>query len=370
MSDAGSALRSIFAALDDKGYTSNPEIASTLKISLPTSIALGKKLIAKGILVKDGKCPSTGGKRSDKLIFNPQYRVLPGLDIRRNEAWLCVLSFDGSPLIQESRALDFAVSDDYARKLCAFVQESMAEISSPVAGKIGISIPGTVNADHSFDSHALKLRGASLGFLEEALKTKLLPVNDSNAGALACASYLPGHSFIYLNLGPTVGAGVISSGRLLEGMHGRAGEAGHVTLYPNGRTCYCGRSGCADPYLNEEALCAGCADLKEFTALLKEGDPKVQRQLDAYLNALALLVSNLYTFCDLPVFLGGTVGPVLTADEKIMEALEAKIEAQSLFSGCKLLVQETPAPQVPLAAFGAACLTRRVLMEELLETEF
>ena len=52
-----------------------------------------------------------------------------------------------------------------------------------------------------------------------------------------------------------LGTGVIVNGRILQGASSAAAEFGHTILYPDGRRCPCGNSGCWEQYASDLALC-------------------------------------------------------------------------------------------------------------------
>ncbi len=75
--------------------------------------------------------------------------------------------------------------------------------------------------------------------------------NDANAAALGemvFGSARGMKDFIILTLGTGLGSGIITSGKLLIGAHGLAGEIGHVNVEPRGRNCNCGLQGCLETY--------------------------------------------------------------------------------------------------------------------------
>ena len=51
-----------------------------------------------------------------------------------------------------------------------------------------------------------------------------------------------------------VGSGIISRGKILSGLRGGAGEAGHMLLVLDGEPCTCGRRGCWEAYSSATAL--------------------------------------------------------------------------------------------------------------------
>ena len=57
-----------------------------------------------------------------------------------------------------------------------------------------------------------------------------------------------------------IGAGIISSGRLVRGGSGMAGEFGHVRLEENGLLCGCGRRGCWEVYASNTAALRAYAE--------------------------------------------------------------------------------------------------------------
>jgi len=76
--------------------------------------------------------------------------------------------------------------------------------------------------------------------------------NDANCAALGEAFFGAGAnhpSFIGLTLGTGVGAGIIVDGGIYHGMHGFAGEFGHLTIDMNGPLCNCGNRGCIEAYV-------------------------------------------------------------------------------------------------------------------------
>ena len=103
--------------------------------------------------------------------------------------------------------------------------------------------------------------------LERELKLPVFIENDANAAALGeqwrgAAKNI--RSMIFLTLGTGVGGGIVLDGRIWHGADGMAGEVGHMTIIPDGRTCGCGNRGCLEMYASSrgivmtfKAMCAG-----------------------------------------------------------------------------------------------------------------
>lgn len=92
--------------------------------------------------------------------------------------------------------------------------------------------------------------------------------NDANAAALGEFYFGAGRDvrhLIYLGIGTGVGGGVVSDGKLIDGVNGMGGELGHVTVAFNGPRCSCGGLGCL------EAYCSGWALARDGQALIESG---------------------------------------------------------------------------------------------------
>lgn len=83
---------------------------------------------------------------------------------------------------------------------------------------------------------------------------------------------------IYLSLNQTLGGAFCIGGNLFSGENQKAGEFGHMILVPQGRKCYCGKSGCADAYCAAGALVGESKDsVEQFMQLLQNNDEKAEK---------------------------------------------------------------------------------------------
>jgi len=82
--------------------------------------------------------------------------------------------------------------------------------------------------------------------------------NDANAAAIGEMVFGAARGmrdFIVVTLGTGLGSGMVTSGRLLYGHDGFAGELGHTCAIPDGRQCGCGRKGCLETYVSASGIC-------------------------------------------------------------------------------------------------------------------
>lgn len=88
---------------------------------------------------------------------------------------------------------------------------------------------------------------------EERLKVPAYLDNDANAATVGEMIYGAAQGmrdFIMITLGTGVGSGIVVNGQMVRGHDGFAGELGHTIVFPDGRTCGCGRKGCLETYVS------------------------------------------------------------------------------------------------------------------------
>lgn len=92
---------------------------------------------------------------------------------------------------------------------------------------------------------------------EETLKAKTVLTNDANAAAIGEMMFGGAKGmkdFIFITLGTGLGSGIVVNGEMVYGHDGFAGELGHITVFPDGRLCGCGRKGCLETYCSATGI--------------------------------------------------------------------------------------------------------------------
>jgi len=136
--------------------------------------------------------------------------------------------------------------------------EKVSGLSRPPV--IGIGTPGAVEPPTGAlkNSNATCLTGRPLGNdLASLLGCMVRMANDANCLALAEASWgaAAGAEVVMgLILGTGVGGGIVVRGKVLNGLHGIAGEWGHNPIRGEFHPCYCGRKGCIETVIAGPSL--------------------------------------------------------------------------------------------------------------------
>lgn len=141
--------------------------------------------------------------------------------------------------------------------------------------------------------------------------------NDCNAAAYGEWSARPGiDSLVYITVSTGIGMGIVSSGRIIRGSHGAAGEIGHTTVLPDGPECTCGRRGCLQAIAGGRGLSSQVERLlgkrlstEEIIDLAREGEPEYVEIVVKGAMFLGRFLANMIDALDPAVLvIGGSLG--------------------------------------------------------------
>lgn len=191
---------------------------------------------------------------------------------------------------------------DIAHSINAYLEDKKIDRAELVG--IGIGVPGPVDGQ-GIVNKCINLGWEIVNIPEILGGLTGLPVaagNDANMAALG-ESWKGGgqgcDNMVFATLGTGVGGGIIIDGKPLHGVHGSAGEIGHINLnrYET-EPCGCGNHGCAEQYcsatgvvriakqfLSASAEESSLRELEELTCrdvfdAAKAGDDLARRILD------------------------------------------------------------------------------------------
>lgn len=267
------AARFLLAVAAQPGL-SNQELAAQLGVDETETSRVGRRLLGTGVVWRRKEwrrnawditprgrdyLTTLGLADTHAKAAEPEFAV--GIKMLPDRLVGAVVDTSAQPVAHAERELE---SDEPARQIpevAALVRELIAK--TPGAGDssldriaLGVEVGGHVSADSGQVVFAPKYspRGAWHDVpLEEALRaaTTLPTVIENDANAIAEYEYVFGagkdtDSFAVILLDEGIGCGLIVHGQLMHGIHGMAGELGHIVVQPDGRECRCGNKGCLD----------------------------------------------------------------------------------------------------------------------------
>jgi glucokinase len=229
------------------------------------------------------------------------------------------------------------------------VQQVMAQaqVSPEQVYAAGLGIPGQVEGGMVNMAVNLNLTACPLGdILLEKTGVPFVLENDMRAATVGAYRYFSRRetvrSVTYMGIGTGVAAGIILNGELYRGMHGLAGEIGHLIMEPGGPRCNCGGQGCLETLasgtalgrLAREAVASGKNTLlKDFEPLTGEsvfaaaglGDPVAASILRYSCSYLARAIQVMLMMCDVDIVILG--GGVAKQGEAFLQPLLVELAA-------------------------------------------
>ena len=294
-----------------------------------------------------------------------------GVDIGGTKILTAIVDETGSILEQ----VTVATPDSAELVQTAVVQSARTLLTRHEAHYLGVAAAGLVE-------HATgRVRFAPhISWREEPLRDNLAHalradgINsvtlDNDANAALWAEWRFGaargrEQVLLVTVGTGIGGAVMSTGQIMRGSNGMAGEFGHIQYVPAGRPCQCGLRGCWEQYASGRALSmqmqmqdggrvlAGEAVMRAA----HDGDREAQRAFSQVGQALGLGLADLIAALDPELILIG--GGVSMADELLLGPTRSAASSRLVGRGHRRLADIAVAALGPAAGvIGAADLAR------------
>lgn len=372
----------LYRYVNSKGETSMPEISAALNISGPTVLTIVNELKEAGLVREIGEFKSTGGRKAKAIASVKDVKYAIGLDITKNHVSIVYTDLSGEALKHERVRKAFFADERYFEEVSDIIEDFVEENQIPkdrILG-IGVSVPGIVDGENNCItySHVLGIYNVPCEEIAKKLPYPCIFLNDASAAAITEVSEddVSGN-MVYLFLSNSVGGaiffgdenGIVSAPEQRDraavnmyiGNHWRSAEFGHMVLYPKGRRCYCGKEGCLDAYCSARVLTEETGEtLEDFFRKLEEGNSKMKKYWEEYLDNLAIAVDNLRMSFDCRVVLGGYIGNFM---EPYIKKLQRKAARKNIFENDGSYVCSSRY-QIEASALGVAIYQ----IEEYIET--
>lgn len=317
----GLVLRSIAAAPG----SSRAQMAAETGLTRATVSALVEELVGRGLVVEGDPERTLRGRPASPLHLNPNGPMGLGIEVNVDYLAACIVDLTGAVRAHRSEPSDNRSVSPSAviRRAVQLAERVRREADSPRIAGVGVGLPGLVlQGEVRFAPNLASFSGLPIGEqLSVALEAPVLLDNEANLAALAELWYgnSSARDFVQISGEIGVGMGVVIGGQLFRGVHGFAGEFGHVVVDPDGPPCRCGSRGCLEQLAGQEALLrnanvvgdAGSAiaapeAIAELLRRLDARDPIALQALESAGHALGLAVAGVVNVLDVPrVVLGG-----------------------------------------------------------------
>lgn len=189
--------------------------------------------------------------------------VVVGIDIGGTFTKFGIVDREGNCMAENSVSTNSDETNgigEYLNMLAKAIKTQLDTIPNVELKGIGIGAPNG-NYYKGTIEHAPNLKWKGIVPFVELFKrhfnVPIVLTNDANAAAIGEMIYGGAKGmkdFIVITLGTGLGSGIVANGELIYGNDGFAGELGHTIVFPEGRTCGCGRKGCLETYASATGL--------------------------------------------------------------------------------------------------------------------
>jgi predicted NBD/HSP70 family sugar kinase len=361
-----------------EGATSRSDLTALTGLNRSTVKALTADLAAAG-LVSESAPVGRGGAGRPSIAVEPKSEHVYVLALDIGVEHLTAVRVGLGGVVLGRRELSQSAADYGIRRTLRRLSKlaaAMFDAAPPgaVCVGIGIGVCGVVSSGDGVVRFAPNLGWVDVPLRElvaEALCTSL-PIEIGNDGDLgALAEHLRGvgrgvANMVFLSGEVGVGGGIILDGRPMRGAGGYGGEIGHMSVDPRGRVCRCGRRGCWETEVGDEAvlLATGAptgASLDDVLAAYGDGKRWPQAGMRRVGRALGFGVVNLVNIFnpELIVFGGATQHIFRAVEDMVREVLPVALVAPG-----EQVRLELPALGDDAVAIGAAELAFAALVQD------
>lgn len=333
------------------------------------------ELVAEELVTEERSAPSQPGRVPVILRLNDSgYRVL-GLNIRPAYCQIACAGLSGR--IQKSLTFETPTSP---KKLVQAVGAAIKRLRDSSDGnnknrlrRVGIAVPGHVDVPNGrilwTPTHQELTDFRITEELQRHTGIEVLADNDCNAGALS-ELWLSREDkkdrrkdFIFLNVSDFgTGAGAVLNGEIYLGHDAHfAAEVGHMAIEPSGPLCRCGRRGCWELYVSNEAtwrrlhprLPFTVEGFAEMLSAAEAGDSRALGGLRETAKYLSLGISNIgFLFNPAEVIVAGRITAIWDLIRKEVETCYGSQHLQYSIRPARLSADDS-------LLHGAVCLALR-----------
>ncbi|SEG69293.1 Sugar kinase of the NBD/HSP70 family, may contain an N-terminal HTH domain [Actinacidiphila yanglinensis] len=276
------------------------ELAALTALSGMTVTKVCRRLLDAGLVDEQGRRNSGPGKPAAVVKLNPSGGFAVGVHIDPAAVTYVLVDLSGTVRDHSRTGTPTAgdpsaVIDEMANAIEALIAGSAVD-RSRILG-IGIASPGPVNVEEGLllnppmmpTWHQVALRRA----LAEATGLPVLLEKDTTAAVVAelwFADPTSSRDFAFMYYGTGLGTGLSVAGEVVRGIGSNAGDAGHITVDPEGEVCACGRRGCVGHITVPRTLVQQAVHAGVLTAA-EAGSPDSTVDVDAAFTRLAALAA-------------------------------------------------------------------------------
>lgn len=319
----------VFRLIYEQRRIARIDLAERLQISLPTITQNLKELEDANLIERNGVFQSTGGRKPQVISCVSNAKIAVGAEISKDTLRLVAVDLYGDVIKRDCQYNEYRSEAGYYREFAGHVKafiDSLHVSPKRILG-VGIAIQGLVSQDGTtvLYGKVLGSAGVRLDDFSSHLGLPCLLCHNAEAAAYAELWYSKElHDALYISLSGYLCGALIINRNIHKGPDLQGGLIEHLTIHPNGLTCYCGRKGCLTAYCSANVLLKGVdGDYAAFFQKVRASEKRHVATWRNYLDDLARAIHNMHMVVDCDVILGGHIAPFITEED--LQYLDEKL---------------------------------------------
>ena len=238
--------------LYNRGPLSRLELAKLCKLTTPSITQLINDLLIQNEVKEIGSIQrNSTGRREVLLDLNPNKYIALGINVEADVTYFCVANVKEVFKVEKTNTKDFNFDDTmdiFDKKITSILEEY------PNVNKICIGLSGKVINGFIENAYTKLLKDFDMkAYIERKFGIETEVINSTKAQALAMYRET-NENYLFVTHSPDISSAMILKGEVLTGKNFVTGELGHIVVEIDGNPCKCGKRGCLNTYVSDEAI--------------------------------------------------------------------------------------------------------------------
>ena len=238
--------------LYNRGPLSRLELAKLCKLTTPSITQLINDLLVQNEVKEIGSIQrNSTGRREVLLDLNPQKNIALGINVEADVTYFCVANVKEVFNVEKEDTSTFRFDDTmdvFDGKIAELLEKY------PSINKICIGLSGKVIDGFIENAYAKMLKDFDMkNYIEQKFGIETEVINSTKAQALAMYRET-NENYLFVTHSPEISSAMVLKGELLKGKNNVTGELGHTVIEVDGKPCKCGKRGCLNTYVSDEAI--------------------------------------------------------------------------------------------------------------------
>ena len=311
----------VFELVYKEKIISKLNLSNMLGISIPTVTQCITLLKEKGLVSDDFRYESAVGRKAAGITSLPNCRAAIGVELHNSYICMVAVNIYGEVFAESKAYIPHDINDQYYSLLGNAINNFFisCNLTRDKFLGVGIAIQGIPDQEGRRMIYGKLLQNEvfNLDDLKPYVAFPCTLRHDSEALADYTLWNNPEiTNCIFLHLDINLGGSLIINRSAHWGKHMPSGLFEHMTLVPGGKTCYCGRKGCAECYCSSVSLLEGLdEDLDSFFRKMRQGNVDYQARWETFLFYLSHFIDNLQMAYSAEVVIAGLLASYISKED-------------------------------------------------------